>query len=236
MNERQLNIILKIVKKSENKPIEKMDKLIRLTQVFLHVQLYLAKIALKKEQSNFPQTLQKLSEKKQFFDKLSELVSFFVAEHTDLFRKQYRRKPIPDEIPRYNMCGYTATAIAEYFKTQGLEARVVYGHFSFEETTLHHYWTEVVIEENKYFIDATYSQFFSFFKNQILVYPINYLSIFGLKEFKRTDTPLFGDIEIATLDCLHENNGLLPIRMHMNNDKQKIKIFNEMVNSLEKSN
>ncbi len=131
-----------------------------------------------------------------------------------------------------NMCGYTASALTELFRKRGLKSRVVYGHYWCGQQRSYHYWTEVLINGNRYAVDATYGQFRDGYLNKFLIFEVTDLwREYRLSEYKEAMEPPLGGIDLRTLVALAKNGGVLPMRQHIQDSTQK-DIFEKLVLAL----
>ncbi|KKW42262.1 MAG: hypothetical protein UY92_C0009G0066 [Candidatus Magasanikbacteria bacterium GW2011_GWA2_56_11] len=159
------------------------------------------------------------SERKSLFFQILETMS------DNIIDQQLARRPYaPPSKP--NLCGYAATAVAEGLRRRGIDARVVYGHAQRGDKTVYHYWTEARLDEKPWEIDGTYGQFNPEAQGKILVYPVENLSSYNLREHHEDDEAILPTD--GTPRFLNGNEGLLPMREHITEDQLR-GLYEELV-------
>lgn len=181
----------------------------------------------RKEEKELPSDIDRIQEKASgFFSALDNIESSIVKE----IAKEHGGFVAPEALPKPNLCGYTTTAIAEFFREKGYKSRVVYGHHRTNGDISYHYWTEIDSGDRTYVIDATYGQFDSDYSREIAIYPADRLADYGLREYKQGDDPILG-YDRNTVQVLEQNGGLLPIRQEVNGDC--LQMYESLVGSLD---
>ena len=184
----------------------------------------------------------------EFFTQLNTLQQEIIARDMKLKRQAGELNPFyPPEaqvqIP--GMCGYSAPAITEALRTVlGKEnVRTVYGHNIKGATEdpdagyvvgrngyarpPYHYWTQVKVNGEGFFIDATYGQFDPKYKGKIIFAPIEDLGKYGLLEYNIGDRG-GTKMDEKTVRALQKNNGNLPVDL---NDELKY-LYDRLVESI----
>lgn len=210
-----------IQKRAERVGNEKTDAVSRMARGLLTIERWLADRILEKRypKVKLPEFLENIiNSQERFFSVLYEIENGIMAS----LQEQYPNWA-PEQFPKLNMCGYTSSAITEFSRAKGEGARVVYGHYRNDGEAIYHYWTEVSVDGEMYAVDATYGQFDPGVSEKIIVYPVDDLDKYGLKEYKPEDEPVLGDGDRMTLEALAANNGVLPMRDHIQDDAQRQK-------------
>jgi hypothetical protein len=222
------NLALKVANRAINNRNKRNDPFSRAARALLDTEERTARNVVARLHSETPESLKSLKlDEESFFEALHEIA----RRHVIMFLEDNPGAKVVDA-PSYTLCGYTANALAERCRRNDIDSRVVYGHHIDDRGRIvYHYWTEATVLDNniqkKYVIDATYHQLDESYKRGILIYPASDISLYGLKEFKKDALPVIGDSDIATLSTLEKNNGLLPMRDHIE-DLELMQSYNKL--------
>ncbi len=211
------------VRNTNNDPISKMARGILDLEVWLAQKL---KGGDKKTVQNVPSELE-ISPKGEgeFYAALHRMEQLIIEEYAS----KMGSFAAPEEIPRPNMCGYTASAVTEHLRKKGVTARTVYGHHVSGERVVYHYWTEAEVSGRKYVVDATYGQFNPDHNGEMMKYPVEDLPNYGLVEYKKGD-PTRLEWDARTAERLEDNNGTLFTEEDI--DEGRRIIYSTMIDSL----
>lgn len=166
-------------------------------------------------------TVQELLQKGQagFLSELSDLQLKVMMRDAEQLRKEGRLKPfqpLEAQVQTPEMCGYSAPAITESFRRilgNDASAKTVYGHYARDSQRPYHYWTEIVVQGQKFVACATYGQFDEQYRGRILFDRAENMGKYGLQEYQANGRGT--EVDENTVRTLQANNNNLPIETNL---------------------
>lgn len=111
---------------------------------------------------------------------------------------------------RASVASAVCLGLRDELEREGVESRVVYGHYGEGERRRRIYWTEFEMDGERGFISVNYGEMDPRYEGEILVGRVEDLERFGLAEYQSGDEG-GGRVDEIVLSGIKRNNGFLPV-------------------------